>query len=492
MEQLLRMSAESLIQLQYCGIFRAQKVSPFMSIRKKYIGTPAFYHMVLAVAVPIMVQSGITNFVSLLDNIMVGRVGTNQMSGVAIINQLLFVYNLCVLGGISGAGIFTAQYYGSGNTAGVRDTFRFKIWTILVLCALCIAVFLLRGDQLIRLYLHADSGNADAEETFAAARQYLAVMCFEIIPFALTQVYAGTLRETGETLLPMKAGIAAVFVNLTFNYILIYGKFGAPALGVAGAAIATVLSRFAELGIIVIWTHTHPGRNPFIVGAFSSLRLPLLLSRNIIVRGLPLLLNEALWSSGMAVMMQNYSLRGLPVIAALNISSTISNVFNIVFIAMGQSIAIILGQRLGAGELAAAKDYSRKLIPFSVACCIVSGALMACAAPFFPLMYRTEASVRSLASGLILISAGCMPMYAFENACYFVLRSGGKTFVTFLFDSVFVWVISIPLAFCIGHFTALPILPFYLVCQLVELFKCAIGFWMVKKDFWIHNLAAEM
>lgn len=188
-----------------------------MQLRKKFFGTKDFYLMVLAVVVPIMIQNGITNFVSLLDNIMVGRVGTDQMSGVAVVNQLIFVYNLCIFGGIAGAGIFTAQFYGSGNVEGVRSTFRFKIWTIILLCILGISVFVFQGDHLIRMYLHQDGGFGDIEATFRYARVYLHIMYLDMIPFAITQAYAGTLRETGETMLPMKAGIAAVCVNLVFN-----------------------------------------------------------------------------------------------------------------------------------------------------------------------------------------------------------------------------------------------------------------------------------
>ena len=100
------------------------------NVRKKFIGDKQFYKMVLAIAIPIMIQNGITNFVSLLDNIMVGQIGTEQMSGVAIVNQLIFVYNLCIFGGVSGAGIFTAQYFGQKDDEGIRHTFRFKLWAL--------------------------------------------------------------------------------------------------------------------------------------------------------------------------------------------------------------------------------------------------------------------------------------------------------------------------------------------------------------------------
>ena len=454
---------------------------------RKLIGTKDFYRHLLMIAIPIMIQNGITNFVGMLDNIMVGQVGTNQMSGVAIVNQLLFVYNLCIFGGISGAGIFAAQFYGKGDHKGVRECFRFKLIIVAVLTLLGILTFVVAGPSLIQLYLHEDGSGTSSAQTLLYAKQYMTVMLFDMLPFAISQAYAGTLRETDETVLPMKAGIAAVLVNLGFNYILIYGKFGAPALGVVGAAIATVMSRFVEMGIIVIWTHTHKEKNRFIEEAYKHFEIPAELMKRMTIKGLPLLANETLWAAGQAVMMQNYSIRGLTVIAAMNISSTISNVFNIVFIAMGSAIAILIGQELGAEKKEVRED-AYKMTFFAVICCMMSGALMLCVAPFFPDIYNTDHEVRSLATSFIMISACCMPMYAFENATYFTLRSGGKTFITFLFDSCFVWVFSIPLAYVLVHYTDMPITVLFLCCQMIELMKCLIGYVLVRKGIWINNI----
>lgn len=454
---------------------------------RKLIGTKDFYRHLLMIAIPIMIQNGITNFVGMLDNIMVGQVGTNQMSGVAIVNQLLFVYNLCIFGGISGAGIFAAQFYGKGDHKGVRECFRFKLIIVAVLTLLGILTFVVAGPSLIQLYLHEDGSGTSSAQTLLYAKQYMTVMLFDMLPFAISQAYAGTLRETDETVLPMKAGIAAVLVNLVFNYILIYGKFGAPALGVVGAAVATVMSRFVEMGIIVIWTHTHKEKNRFIEEAYKHFEIPAELMKRMTIKGLPLLANETLWAAGQAVMMQNYSIRGLTVIAAMNISSTISNVFNIVFIAMGSAIAILIGQELGAEKTGVMED-AYKMTFFAVICCMISGALMLCVAPFFPDIYNTDHEVRSLATSFIMISACCMPMYAFENATYFTLRSGGKTFITFLFDSCFVWVFSIPLAYVLVHYTDMPITVLFLCCQMIELMKCLIGYVLVRKGIWINNI----
>ena len=459
---------------------------------RKYFGDRAFYRHVLAVALPIIIQNGIANFVSLLDNIMVGQVGQNPMSGVSIVNQLLFVFNLCVFGATSGAGIFTAQFHGSGDHAGIRHTFRFKWLAGLLLAALGIGVFLSFGQELICVYLNGEGNQADAAAILQYGWSYLLVMLWGLPAFAISNAYAGTLRETGETVVPMIASTSSVFVNLFFNWVLIFGHLGAPALGVQGAAIATVISRYVELAIVAMWTHLHGAKMPFIRGAYRSFAIPASLFRKILQKGMPLLANEALWSIGMATLNQCYSTRGLDVVPAQNISSTIYNLSSVVYLAMGNAVGIIIGQMLGAGKTEEkVRDTDRKLIVASVLSCLLFGGLMAGISGVFPHLYNTTETVRALATRLILISALFLPFNAYTNAAYFTLRSGGQTLVTFLFDSCFVWAFCVPLAFVLSRFTAIPIQPLYFICCATDLIKCTIGAFMIKQGKWIQNLTQK-
>lgn len=457
---------------------------------KKYFGDKAFYKMALAVVLPIMLQNGITNFVSLLDNIMVGRVGLAEMTGVSIANQLQFVYNLAIFGIVSGAGIFCAQYFGCKDMKGVRNAFRVKLIFCVAFCAIALLIFSFAGETLMGLYLKGNSDDVDPVLTLQSGKAYLNVMMVGMVPFAIVQAYSGTLRETGETVLPMKAGVAAVVVNLGLNTLLIYGYLGFPALGVVGAAIATTISRFVELAIVVIYAHRNTEKHPYMKGFYKNFKVPGTLMGNIFIKGTPLMLNEFLWSLGITTLLQCYSVRGLSVVAAMNISSTLSNVFNVVYIALGTAISIIIGQLLGAGKIEEAKDTDRKLIVFAVLSCFVVGALLACIAPLFPQIYEATDEVRAMATKFILIAALCMPIQGFLNACYFTIRSGGKTLITFLFDSFYVWVFSIPLAYVLGHYTLIPIATLYLICQLSDLFKCLIGFILVKRGKWAQNMVA--
>ena len=218
------------------------------------------------------------------------------------------------------------------------------------------AVFLLFGDRLIMLYLLGEGTEAERTASFVHAQNYLRIMLVGFLPFVLSQCYSGTLRECGPTIVPMVAGIASVLVNLCLNTVLIFGYLGFPKLGSTGAAAATVIARFVELALVMLWTHRHKEKCPFIVGAYRSLRIPGKLAWSITKKTSPLMLNETLWAAGMALLSQCYSLHGYDVVSATNISNTIANVFNVAFLAMGNAIGIIVGQLLGSGRLKEAAD----------------------------------------------------------------------------------------------------------------------------------------
>ena len=460
------------------------------AVKNRYVGDAAFYKMILAIAVPIMVQNGISNFVSLLDNLMIGRVGTNALSGVAISNQLIFVYYLLIFGASAGVGIFTAQYFGMNDIKGVRYTFRFKLMINTALTLLSVLVYFIFAPDLIALFLQGEGAVSDAEETLRIGIEYMDIMLIGLIPIAVTNAFAGTLRDTGQTKAPMTASIVAIFVNLIGNALLIYGLFGLPALGAAGAAIATVISRFVEMGIIIIYTVRHADEHQFIKGAFKNFRVPLKLVKKFILKSLPLMANETLWALGQTILNQSYSFRSLDAVAALNIESTIWNLMGVSFLAMGEAVGIVVGQILGSGDIDKAKDHARKMIAFTTALALAFGILMVIVSPFFPLMYNTSDHVRHMATQFIIVCGVLMPFYGFTHASYFTIRSGGNTLITFIFDSCFVWLLSVPTAFILSRFTQMNVLYMMICVQSLEIVKCLIGGGMVASGIWARNIVS--
>ena len=455
---------------------------------RKYIGDRNFYKRYIALALPMIMQNAVTNLVSFLDNIMVGQLGTEQMSGVAIVNQLIFVYNLAVFGAVSAASIFGAQYFGKGNHKGHMYSFRFKLYAALSVTALTILLFVAKGESLISLYLTDTSGSGATGAALQYGLQYLIIMMAGLIPFAVNQSYATNIKETGQTLLPMIASFVAVGSNAILDYLLIFGIGPFPELGVQGAALATVIARYIEALMIIIWAHSHREKNRYLKGAYTGFGIPTDELKAIIIKGLPLMMNEVLWAAGMTAVIQCYSVRGLEVVAGLNIATTITNLFNIIYLQLGACISIVVGQYLGAGELEKAKDADNKMIVFSVFCCVIVAVCMLFMSRFFPQIYNTSEEIRALATRFIAVSAIIMPFCSFSHASYFTLRSGGKTMVTFLFDSVFTWIVVVPTAFLLAHFTGLGIVSVYFLVQATELIKVVIGYFMVHSNVWLVQM----
>ena len=463
----------------------------FKKFKENFIGDRAFYHKLMVLLIPMIIQQAITSFVSLLDNVMVGRLGTEAMSGVAIVNQTQFIFNLTIFGGLAGASIFGAQFFGKGDHEGVRAAFRFKIIFSVIVSAIAIAIFAVYGSDLISLFLTDDGSGSSLELTLSEAEKYLFVMLFGILPFGISQTYSSTLRETGETVSPMTASVIAILTNLVLNWVLIFGKFGAPALGVVGAAVATVISRYVEVVYLIIIAHTHPDKFEFIRGVYKSLRIPGHIAKKIIITGTPLMLNEVFWSLGTTIINQSYSTRGLTVVAATNIAGTAWNLFCIIMFTMGNAVSIMVGQQLGAGEIEEAKRTDNRLLFFTTALHVGIGVLIAISAPYIPLIYNTESAVRELTTQLLLVDALALPIHAYVHVTYFTIRSGGKTVVTFLFDCLYTWVFPLPLAFVLCRYTALPMITIFFCVQFVDIVKVIIGTILLRSGMWAKNLVAD-
>ncbi len=448
----------------------------------------SIYKKVFTLAIPMMIQNGITNAVGLVDNIMVGSLGTENMTAVSIVGQLIFVFNLAVFGGLSGPGIYGAQYYGHGDEEGVKNIFRLKWWIALFCILSGIAVFIFAGTALIKRYLTGEGNDIDPELTLGYAKQYLDIMLISFFPFAITQVYASSLRETGDSVKPMIAGIMSVLTDVVLNYLLIYGKFGCPKLGVRGAAIATVIARFVELSVVIIWSHAKSDIHTFLKGVYKTVKIPGEVVKKVLIKSYPIFFNEFFWAGGIAMLTQVYSRRGLDVVAGLNISNAICNLLNVVFVALGSAIGIISGQMLGASEFEKARKSAIKLMWFAGGICVILTVILISISGVFPRIYNTTEDVRNYATNFIIVTAVFFPIQSCLNALYFTLRSGGKTVLTFFFDSVFSWAVSVPVAMLVCTFSSLPILPIFIIVQSLDIIKLIVGYILVKKGIWITNL----
>ncbi len=463
----------------------------FERFRNRYIGDSAFYRLMLAITLPLVVQQSLTILVPLIDNIMVGTLADEPFSGVSVVNQCFNVFITTLLGGISAASIFGAQFYGIGDWRGMRDTFRFRLLFGAGVTAVAIAIFLVFGDSLCKLFVDNESNSPQVvEATVGYAHEYLSVVVWSLIPFFVSQVYAAVLREAGETVHPMIASIIAIISNIFLNYLFIFGNWGLPAMGVFGAALATVIARILEAVYLVVYTHKNSARYPFVEGVYSSPRIPISLCRSITVTGTPLLINEFLWSFGMATISAAYAFRGLDVVAAFNIASTVWNIFWNIGVAIGFGNSILVGRELGAENMEQAYAVNRRVLVFSVALHMIMSAVLLAVAPAISGFYNVSAQARELAVAMIRVQALMMPVNACLQITFHTLRSGGKTIITFLFDAAYTWCVPVVLSSVLCYFTALPIIGCFFLVQISDLIKLAIALVLLKSGKWANKVIA--
>ncbi|MBR3764692.1 MAG: MATE family efflux transporter [Clostridia bacterium] len=474
----------------------------FKKLKKTLIGDNAFYRTLLVILLPLVAQQGFTSFVNMLDTLMVGSLGEESLSAVGVVNQILMVFNLTLFGGLSGISIFGSQFAGKNDVDGMRQSFRAKLYFSAAVMVLGISVLLAFGDRFIGIFM---AGEVDAERAAFAlgeGHDYLRIMLWGLLPFALVQSYAGSMREMGKTVAIMVASIIAVLTNLVLNFLLIYDVreltilghtftvWGAD-LGVRGAALATVISRFVELAILLIYAQLHQNRYVFLRGAFRNGYVPLSLLKKVVITGSPLLFNEVFWSLGMTFINQCYSTRGMTALAALNITSTAWNLFCIIMFAMGNAVSIMVGQYLGRGDKQGARDVDAKLLFITVVSHIILGGALALCAGVIPQMFDVTEEARALASKTLIIAGLSLPIHAFLHATYFTIRSGGKTLITFLFDSAYTWAVPAVLAYCLSRYTGADVVTMYFCIQFIDVVKLVIGLFMLKSDFWANNIVDD-
>ncbi len=447
---------------------------------KSLIGDKSFYKRLIAISLPIIVQQLITSSVQLVDNVMVGSLGELAIGSVSVVNQLYFVVILVTFGVLGGAGVFTAQYFGSKDFDKLKQTYRFKVIAALVIAVLAFVVLSFFGESLISIF-------TDNPVTIAGGMDYLRIVKWSMLPWAMSVSISFTFREIGITKPLLRISLITIVVNTLLNYLLIFGSFGFPQLGIKGAAIATLISRCVESGLFIILVYKK-GQvfNSKIKEIFKINRFVL---KAIIIMAIPLMLNEILWSTGQTMFMEAYSTRGDNALAAANITGAISQLVFVIFGGMSTGIAVMVGNTLGENKLKLAQENSKKLIFASIVFSAFMGLILFGLSFFILNIYDVLEETKQIAAFNIRVNALIIPVVAFNVAMYFTLRSGGDTRSTFIMDSGYMWVIQVPAAYVLSRVTDLPITMLFLIIQLLEIPKMAFAFSRYQKGHWIKNLA---
>ena len=439
-----------------------------------------FFRLLFALAIPIMLQNMVTSMVNTVDTIMIGRLGTVAIAAVGLGNQIFFLYTLLLFGICSGGGIFTAQFWGRKDIAGIQKNMGCTLTLALTAALVFTLAAALIPEKLIGFY-------SRDEAVIAAGTAYLVRLSPAFIPFGISMVFIFTLRSVEKVKLPFVATVIALSFNVVLNYLFIFGAGPIPAMGVKGAAITTVISRLIETAILVAVTYV---RKYVPAAAFTEFfAFNARYARNFLIITLPVILNEIFWSTGITIQNVIFARTGTDAIAAFNITVTVSMLFWALFLGLGNAGAVLIGKKIGEKEDAKARDYASRLVRFAPLAAAVAALFLYPISFLLPFIFNVNAETIFYASQLFIILCCSYPVRAFNLSMIIgVCRAGGDTIFCIIYDLAILWLFALPLAACAGFILKAPVWIIYICICTEEPLKAILGLWRLKSGKWLRNV----
>ncbi len=432
------------------------------------------------VSLPIIIQQLFVNIASLLDTLMVGQLDDSSVSGVYIATQIIFVVNLAIFGATEGGSVFLCQFKGLKDKDKITNSFSFKLMFSVILATMATIIILLFNRQLASLF-------TNNQEAIEIACNYMKILSISFIPFAITNAISTSMRELDHPVTPMTITAIGIVFNFMINYVLIFGKFGFPRIGATGAAIGTIFERLFEFIACIILCFIK--KYDFLFNLKENIKINKELLKKMIIKSVPLLINETLWAIGQSVLVYFFSRVDEIATVVLPISNTIYNLIFVVCLGIGNGISILIGEVIGSGEYAQGQKKGYFSLIFTLIIGITLGTILFIIAPWVVTLYTgVNVEAQRLAMYLIRFNAFYILICALNNALFFLMRSGGRTEIVLLFDSFYAFLIQIPGCIILLHFFKLDLVTFICIIYSLDIIKLIIGAGIVISKKWIKNL----
>lgn len=442
------------------------------------------YRTLASVALPMALQSLITSSLNLVDNLMIGQLGETQLAAVGLSNQLFFVQWMVLFGFASGSATFMAQFFGVGDYRSIRRVTGFAITVCFSVSLLFFLPALLIPEQVLRIFI-------DIPEAIDLGASYMRIASFTLLFTCITVPLTAMLRATQQTKIPLKISIVTFTTNTALCYILIFGHFGAPALGVLGAAVATLTARSLELLMTVFVVFFK--KNPTSGRLVEFFNFPRTLVRRILNNAVPTTINESMWGLGMALYNAAYGHLGVTAFAAIQASNTINNLFVFAIFSLGDAILILVGQQIGRREMDYAYALSKRLLLIGIKVGCVSGLMLVLTSQFIIRLFEFTSEGRHYAVLILLIYGIFMPLKIFNGLNITgTLRSGGDTRYAMFAEVLCVWAIGLPLVFFGALYLKLPVYLVLLLAQSEEITKGFLLYLRFRSKKWLNNVIHGM
>lgn len=440
-----------------------------------------FLRMVCSLAIPVALQSMLQASFSIIDQIMIGQLGSVSVAGIGLAGKFASIYTVMISAIGAVAGIMISQYMGQNNKKEIKRSFYLNLLIALGIAVLFTAFCVGFPEKIMSLYIKD-------EQTVRAAAGYLNIIAWTFLPVAGTTLLSTMLRCMEKAFFPLYASIAAAILNTGLNYALIFGKFGFPAMGIRGAAIATLIAQLANLGVMVIIILRNgellqKSRKEEIISKFHAKQYVEML--------FPILICEFMWSLGENVYAAIYGHLGTQASAAMTLINPIQGLMIGALCGLSQAAGVIIGKKLGNREYEDAYESAKKLILYGFVGSAVLSVAVIMTSAYYVEIYQVTDSVKALTRQILIAYAFIAP-FKVQNMIVGggIIRSGGKTKYVMLIDLIGTWVFGVPLGLFSAFVLKLPIPYVYFILSLEECVRFGISMVVLRRRKWMQNLEA--
>lgn len=443
-----------------------------------------FYKALFSIAIPIILQNLLQTFINMLDTVMCGRLGSVEIAAVGLGNQIFFMLNMVVFGISSGCSIFVAQFWGQEDFKGIRRTFGIMLFSCLAVSLAFAAGGIFFPKNLIGIYTRD-------QNVIEIGASYLKIVAWSYPLMAVSMACQMAYRSTEHVVLPMVTTAISFVLNAAGNAVFIFGfePFGIPKMGVAGAAVATVISRIVEFFVTVFYARAKKFEAWGNLHEMTAFTRPFILK--LVKVSLPVIFSETLWGLGISTQNSIFAHTGTDSFAAFSITNTVSQLTWVIFIGMGNAASIILGKKIGAGDNSGAKAYTHRFCWFFPLMGLGIGFFLIPLSFLLPYIFNVEPLIVKIAQSMLYVLVFMYPWRAFNMLMIVgICRSGGDTVFASLIDNGWMWVLAIPLG-CLASFVwNLPAYQILMCLETEQILKTFCGIWRVKSGKWLHNVTA--
>ncbi len=447
---------------------------------KNIVKDKKFIRKAIAITIPITLQALLNTSLNLVDTVMIGSLGQRSIAAVGLANKVFFVFTLLLFGIVSGSSILTAQYWGKNDIKNIRKVLGMSLIIGLIGSVIFVIPSLLCPGIVMSIF-------TPNESTIKIGASYLAIAAISYPITAVTNVYISLLRGVNQVKAPVLVTLISIVIKVLLNYILIFGHFGAPALGVQGEAIATIIARVIECTLIlsIVYFEGGPAAAKFKeLLSFNKEFVRLYFSTVSTV-----ILNEFMWGLGVTMYSLVYGRMGEGAVASITITQTVEQITTVIFQGISAATAVILGNELGANKLDDARTHAKYFIILQFIFTLIMG--IVCFFIRIPLikLFNVTSLVGIDISKCLIVFILYLPFRMFNLVNIVgILRSGGDTKAALMLDITGVWIVGIPLAYLGGIVLGLPIYIVYAMVTFEEVYKFVLGFRRYKQKIWLKNL----